>query len=66
MPLSERGVLELKCADGGGGNVDLLLLRWPAGGGRMFLAVPMKVCAQGLILAVPVKAPPPRAPKTRS
>ncbi|CAE7247502.1 unnamed protein product [Symbiodinium sp. CCMP2592] len=38
--------------------VDLLLLKWPVKGEGLFLAIPCRVCDQGIILALPVNALP--------
>ncbi|CAE7447673.1 METAP1D [Symbiodinium natans] len=55
MPLSERGVLNLKVVNAEDG-VDLLCLKWPAGAGsRWYLAIPLRTCSVGIILALPSK-----------
>ena len=57
MPIAERGVLGLKCV-GLSDEVDLLWLKWPTGSDRCFLAVPLRVSSQGIILALPQQAIP--------
>ena len=53
MPLAERGVLNLKVVNGNGQPCDQLCFRWPAGGAQWFLALPLRVCQAGVILALP-------------
>ncbi|CAE7534355.1 unnamed protein product [Symbiodinium sp. KB8] len=42
----------------GGDDVDLLLLKWPMDSDNLFLAMPLRVCTQGVILAVPMTTIP--------
>lgn len=58
MPLAERGVLNLKVVNNQGQPVDQLCFRWPANGGAWFLALPLRKCSGGVILAVPKAAIP--------
>ena len=58
MPISQRGVLNLKCVNAQGDDVDLLLLKWPMDSDNLFLAMPLRVCTQGVILAVPMTTIP--------
>ena len=58
MPIAERGVLSLKTVNDANEPVDLLVLKWPAGSDRLFVAIPLRVCQQGIILALPVAAIP--------
>ena len=53
MPVAERRILSLKCVNAAGGETDLLLLKWPATGSAYHLALPCRVCPQGVILAIP-------------
>ena len=53
MPIAERGILGLKCVSGTDNPVDLLILRWPIGQDNFFLAIPLRVSTQGIILALP-------------
>ena len=55
MPIAERGILNLHVVGSESGNVDLLILKW---GDAAFLAVPLRVCRQGVILALPKEAIP--------
>ncbi|OLP96619.1 hypothetical protein AK812_SmicGene21120 [Symbiodinium microadriaticum] len=50
-----RGILNLHVVGSESGNVDLLILKW---GDAAFLAVPLRVCRQGVILALPKEAIP--------
>ena len=53
MPLSERGVLSLRIVNDPAG-VDLLCFKWPVGAGsRWNLAIPLRTCSAGIILALP-------------
>ena len=52
MPISEKGILSLKVA-ALEGEVDQLLLRWPAQSNSWVLAIPLRVCRAGIILALP-------------
>ena len=52
MPISEKGVLSLKIA-ATEGEVDQVLLRWPPQSNSWVLAVPLRVCRAGIILALP-------------
>lgn len=53
MPIAERGILNLRVINGNGQPVDTLMLKWPAVGNEWHLALPVRVCATGLILALP-------------
>ena len=53
MPLAERGVLSLKTVNAEDSPVDILALRWPARGHNWSMALPLRVCATGVILGVP-------------
>ena len=53
MPLAERAVLALRCINLEGTEINQLMLRWPAGGNHFYLALPLKVCPQDMILAIP-------------
>ena len=53
MPVAERGVLKLRCVNSQETEVDLLVLRWPAAETSYCLAIPCRVCRQGVILAIP-------------
>ena len=52
MPISEKGVSSLKVA-ATEGEVDQVLLRWPPQSNSWVLAVPLRVCRAGIILALP-------------
>ena len=56
MPLGERACLALKIVNSENLPVDLLALKWPAGGGDWYLALPLRVCPTGIILALPKNA----------
>ena len=55
MPLAERTILKLLCAKGDGSPVDLLILTWtlPTGTEVSMMALPLRICGSGLILAIP-------------
>ena len=56
MPLAERGILSLRTVSSEDG-VDLLCLKWPTGpGSQWYLAIPLRTCPSGVILAVPGQA----------